>query len=248
MIRAIIIDDEKNALEVMKMLINNYCNDVKILEVCQGGQSGIDAINKHLPDLVFLDIEMPMVNGFDVLNETRHLNFKVIFTTAYDQFAIKAFKYSAVDYLLKPIDIEELKTAVTKSLRLQNYNLNDLFQKMNHFFNQSDQTQNKIGLPLNGGYEMVKYNDIVRCESDSNYTTFFLNDKRKIMVSKTLKEIEETITDPLFFRIHNSHLVNMAYIAKVYKTEGGYIIMNDGAKINIARSKKDVFFKLLNKV
>ncbi|MFZ1702939.1 MAG: LytTR family DNA-binding domain-containing protein [Saprospiraceae bacterium] len=248
MIRAILVDDERNALEVLKMQLQKYCPEVEIISICHGGEMGIQDIRKFQPDLVFLDIEMPMVNGFDVLNETKDMDYKVIFTTAYDQFAIKAFKYSAVDYLLKPIDIEELKTAVSKISFTETKSLNEMITKIHQYLGNIETQTDKIGLPFQGGYEMVKTKDIIRCESDSNYTSIFLIDNRKVLLSKTLKEVEESIRHKDFIRVHHSHLININHVSKFYKHEGGYIIMSDGTQVNISRAKKDEFFNLMNKV
>lgn len=243
MIKAVIIDDEKNALDVLSMQLKNYCPQVQVLSRCNGGEEGIAAILHHHPDLVFLDIEMPMVNGFDVLEATKETDYKVIFTTAYDQFAIKAFKYSAIDYILKPIDIEELKHAVHKVTTEANA---DLSKKINLLYDQlglQQKKQNKIALPIGDAFEMIPFAHIIRCESDSNYTTIYLDDKRKIVLSKTLKDIEESLQHGPFFRIHNSHLINLDRIIKFYKNDGGYVVMEDGMNINISRARKEEFME-----
>lgn len=246
MITAVVIDDEKNALDVLAMQIKNYCPDVTILQLCFGGDEGVQAIRKFNPELVFLDIEMPRINGFDVLDMTKDQNYQVIFTTAYDQFAIKAFKYSAVDYLLKPIDIEELRSAVAK---IQKTPVDNFKSKIDILLSQLENTQihhKKIALPIGDGYEMIAFNNIIRCESDSNYTTIFLRDKRKITLSKTLKEVEASLNSKVFFRVHHSHLINIDHISKLYKADGGTVLMADGAHINISRNKKDAFFELIS--
>ncbi|MBK9734243.1 MAG: response regulator transcription factor [Saprospiraceae bacterium] len=230
------------------MQLRNYCPEVKVLRLCSGGEEGIEAIESLAPDLVFLDIEMPKVNGFDVLDQTRGLHYKVIFTTAYDQFAIKAFKYSAMDYLLKPIDIEDLKAAVKKIDLNQK---DDLGTKLRLLYSQlglKSPQPSRISLPFGEAYEMVPFALIIRCESESNYTTFYLSDKRKVTLSKTLKEVEETMMNDSFFRVHHSHMINIEHIVKFYKTDGGYVIMSDGTQISISRNKKDQFFELLKKV
>jgi two-component system LytT family response regulator len=246
MVTTVIIDDEKNALDVIAIQLKNYCPDVKVLTLCQGGEEGINAIKDLKPDLVFLDIEMPKVNGFDVLERTKDQKYNVIFTTAYDQFAIKAFKYSAVDYLLKPIDIEELKSAVDKVKKSPDDDFRKKVEVLLNHLDLSSASPKKIALPVGDGYEMVAHTNIVRCESDSNYTTIYLSDKRKITLSKTLKEVEGILSHSSFYRVHHSHLINMDHISKFYKTDGGYILMSDGAQINISRNKKDAFFEYLH--
>jgi two-component system, LytTR family, response regulator len=250
MITTVLIDDEKNALEVLEMQLGEFCKDVKIMACCNGGEKGIAAIKKYNPDLVFLDIEMPHKNGFDVLQETREQDYKVIFTTAYDQFAIKAFKFSAIDYLLKPIDILELQAAVDKA-RTRN-NGGDMDSKINKLFEQLRQQPpppaRKIALPAGDAMQLVEPAEIVRCESDSNYTHIFLRTGKKITVAKTLKEIEETLDGLDFYRIHQSHLVNLQHINKVVKGEGGYVIMNDGSNIAISRNKKEAFLERFRRI
>lgn len=248
MLRAIIIDDEKNALEVLKMQLKSYCPEVEVVKVSLGGKQGITDILQHQPELVFLDIEMPVYNGFDVIEATQHLTYKVIFTTAYDQFAIKAFRYSALDYLLKPIDIEELKRAVQKLSRLEKPDMAAMLKKLYVEFNPGMGYQKRIAIPMGEAFEMIHTQDILRCESDSNYTTLYLKDSRKVTLTRTLKEIEESLPNPPFFRIHHSHLVNIDCINKWYKTDGGYVVMSDGAQINISRSRKDAFFDLMQKL
>jgi two-component system LytT family response regulator len=228
--------------------VTNYCPGVKILKKCGSGEEAINAINELDPDLIFLDIEMPKINGFDVLNLTSNKNYKVIFTTAYDQFAIKAFKYSTVDYLLKPIDIEELKSAIKKVSSDVDYNLRQKIDSLFMHFKMDRHQVNKIALPIGDGYEMIAFDDIIRAESDSNYTVIYLIDKRKVTLSKTLKEVEESLNDPLFFRVHNSHLINTNYINKFYKGDGGYVMLNDGTQISISRTKREEFYELVRKV
>jgi two-component system LytT family response regulator len=251
MINAIIIDDEKNALEVLEMQLNKYCTHVNIVAKANGGIKGIEAIKKHNPDLVFLDIEMPHKNGFDVLTETKNYNYEVIFTTAYDQFAIKAFKYSAIDYLLKPIDIVELQQAISK-VSSNKEDTHSLEQKMKLLFSQlqpqSTMLTQKIALPVNDGMQFFEPDEIIRCESESNYTHIFLSNGKKITLAKTLKEVEENIEGKPFYRVHQSHLINMNHVAKLVKGEGAYVVMKDGANIAISRNKKEAFLETFRKL
>jgi two-component system LytT family response regulator len=248
MITAVIIDDEKNALEVLEMQLASYCKEVTVLDICSSGKEGIEAIRKHQPNLVFIDIEMPHINGFDVLNATKEYNYKVIFTTAYDQFAIKAFKVSAIDYLLKPIDIVDLQNAVVKVNVTQK---NDLETKIESLFNQYKNQNNplsKIALPIGNSIQFFDTNEILRVESESNYSHIYLENKKKITLSKTLKEVEATFNGNPFFRVHQSHLINMNYIDKVMRGENPYIVMKDGTSITISRNKKEAFFDQFRKI
>lgn len=250
MLRAVLIDDEKNALEVLQMQLQQFCKNVEVAECCPGGEKGIAAIKKHQPELVFLDIEMPHKNGFDVLKETAAYNYDVIFTTAYDQFAIKAFKHSAVDYLLKPIDILELQEAVEKAAKKKGGA--GLEQKLKILLQQMDtgaaKANIRIALPVGDGMQFFDMNEISRCESESNYTHIFLANGKKHTVAKTLKDVEEILGGHPFFRIHQSHLVNMNHISKYIKGDSGYITMNDGTSIALSRSRKESFFESFRKL
>lgn len=250
MIQAIIIDDEKNALEVLEMQINRFCEGVHILATCDGGAKGIAAIKKHHPDLVFLDIEMPHKNGFDVLQETRNQNYDVIFTTAYDQFAIKAFKFSAIDYLLKPVDITELQQAVEKvKNKKEPPNLHDKINTLLQQLQPAPQKLiNRIALPIGDAMQFVEPDEIILCESSSNYTHIFLANGKKITLAKTLKEVEENISGSAFFRIHQSYLVNMNHISKYVKGDNAFVIMKDGSQIGISRNKKEAFLETFRKL
>jgi two-component system, LytTR family, response regulator len=250
MLTAIIIDDEKNALDVLDMQLNQFCKEVNIVAKCDSGEKGIIAIKKNNPDLVFLDIEMPHKNGFDVLKETSQFNYDVIFTTAYDQFAIKAFKFSAIDYLLKPIDILELQAAVEK-VKNKKGGIN-LGEKLKTLLSQLQPLpgaqQQRIALPVGEAMQFMQPDDILRCESDSNYTHIFLTNGKKITTAKTLKDVEESLEGLNFSRIHQSHLVNMHHISKVVRGDGGYVVMDDGTSISISRNKKEAFMESFRKI
>jgi two-component system, LytTR family, response regulator len=248
MIKAVLIDDEKNALEVLEMQLTEYCKEVHIVAIANSGIKGIEAIKKYNPDLVFLDIEMPHKNGFDVVAETNQFNYDVIFTTAYDQFAIKAFKFSAIDYLLKPIDIVELQQAVAKAKNKTGQQ--NLDERIRVLFDQLQPTKvtNKIALPIGDSMQFMEPDEIIRCESESNYTHIFLTNGKKITVAKTLKEVEENILGTPFFRVHQSHLINTNHIHKFIKGDGAYLIMKDGTPITISRNRKDAFMETFRKV
>lgn len=250
MLTAILIDDEKNALEVLDMQLTQFCKDVQVLAKCDGGEKGIAAIKKYNPDLVFLDIEMPHKNGFDVLKETRQYGYDVIFTTAYDQFAIKAFKFSAVDYLLKPIDILELRASVEKVKNKKGGE--GVEEKIKLLLSQlqpaARMLTDKIALPVGDAMQFMMPDEIIRCESDSNYTHIFLANGKKITMAKTLKEVEENINGSPFFRIHQSHLVNMNHISKYIKGDNAYVILKDGTQIGISRNKKEAFLETFRKI
>jgi two-component system, LytTR family, response regulator len=245
----VLIDDEKNAIEVLQIQLAKYCKEVNIVATALGGKKGIEAIVEHQPDLIFLDIEMPNVNGFDVLEATKHLNYKIIFTTAYNQFAIKAFKFATLDYLLKPIDIIDLQKAVHKAMGFTRaVTLEHQLLALKQELGQSKINAEFIALPIGDSMELIAPTDIIRCESDSNYTHIYLSKGKKVIVSKTLKEIEEKLKDLGFVRLHQSHLVNLSYIAKLHKGDNTYITLKNGDNIPISRAKRDEFMELIRKI
>ena len=248
MIRCILIDDEKNALEMMEWLLQTYCPEVEILAMCQSAEQGIVSIKKHHPDVVFLDIEMPRMNGFDMLEQFDKLSFEVVFCTAYDQFAIKAFKYSALNYLLKPVDPDDLKATVKRISERKNLVSREQFELLLQDMRQpSRSTPQRIALTTNDGLIFVPTADIIYCEAESNYTNVVLSGGKKILVSKVLKDIDEALEGPDFFRVHSSFLINLNRIKKFVRGDGGYIIMDNDANISISRSRKQEFMEMFSK-
>jgi two-component system LytT family response regulator len=245
MIKAIIIDDEPDCCEVLTILLEKHCPDVKVMATCHSAEEGIAAITHHAPQLVFLDIEMPHMNGFKLLEALPSINFEIIFTTSYDQYAIKAIRFSALDYLLKPIDREELQSAISKATkRLQHplpQQLEILIQKFNHQVNKV----NRIALPTMEGLQLISLDSIISCASSSNYTILLMKENQKLTVSRTLKDIEEMLEDYNFMRVHHSYLVNVNEVRKYIRGEGGNLIMSDGSSVDVSRSKKDLLLKKL---
>lgn len=245
MIKAIIVDDEKHSCEALQLLLKDCCTDVEVIAVAHSGNEALQIIQKLKPQLVFLDIEMPNMNGFQLLEQLPKIDFELIFTTSYDRYAIKAFKFSALDYLLKPVDREELETAVEKVqkkiLGTTSQQLEILLQKIQ----QPSASIQRIALPTMQGLEVVPINSIISCSANNNYTEFLLSDKKKILVSRTLKEIEEMLEDHAFLRVHNSYIVNLNEIVRYIKGEGGYLIMTDGSNIDVSRSRKELLMQKL---
>src|SRR6185295_11974869 len=245
MIKAIIVDDEPYSCESLATLLEQYCPAVKTSAICHSGEEGLAAIETNPPQILFLDIEMPKMNGFEMLERIPIINFEIIFTTSYDQYAIKAIRFSALDYLLKPIDREDLQKAVQKVIQRLQYPAPQQLEILLHKLQHSASAIQKIALPTMEGLQMVPVSSIISCASDSNYTVLHLKNKQKITASRTLKEIEEMLEDYSFLRVHHSFLVNLNEIDKYIKGDGGYLIMCDGSNIDVSRSRKEILIKKL---
>lgn len=242
MIKTLIIDDEINGRNILKKMISTFCEGVEVIGEAESVKTGIDAIKRLKPELVLLDIQMQDGTGFDLLEQTDEKDFKVIFVTSFDNYAIKAFKFSAVDYILKPVDPDNLVEAINRVKDLDSdNNFEDKIDVLISNMNSLD----KVALPSSDGVRFVKIGDIVRCESDNNYTMFYLISKEKILVSKTLKEFEIMLSGVKFFRVHKSHLVNLNYVTKYVPGEGGYLILEDGSHVDVSRRKKEGLLKVL---
>jgi two-component system LytT family response regulator len=245
MTTATIVDDEPLCCESLALLLARYCPAVKVLDICHSASAALQSIQKNPPQILFLDIEMPQMNGFELLEKLPEINFQLIFTTSYDQYAIKAIQFSALDYLLKPIEREELQKAVQKSEHHLHHPLPQqveiLLQKLNH----PTVALNKIAIPTMDGLQMIFIESVISCKADSNYTILFLKNKQKITASRTLKEIEELLEDYSFARVHHSALVNLNEIEKYVKGEGGYLIMSDGSTVDVSRNRKEMLLKKL---
>jgi two-component system LytT family response regulator len=245
MIKAVIIDDEMHCRKTLGMLLKEYCPEVQVIEQCDNGETGIEVIRKLNPDLVFLDIEMPHMNGFEMLEKLSEISFTLIFTTGYDQYAIKAFRFSALDYLLKPVDHEELKKAVTRAVQHLLPPLPQQLEILLQRINQHAPAINKIALPTMEGLQMIPVDSIISCASERNYTFILLKNNLKIVVSKILKEVEEMLEEYSFLRVHHSYIVNLNEISKYVKGEGGYLVMSDGSSVDVSRSKKEILLQKL---
>jgi len=245
MIKAVLIDDEKNALEMLEWQLGNYCPQVQVVDSCNTADKGIAAIRQHAPQLVFLDIEMPKKNGFDVLQEFPNPSFDVIFTTAYNQFALKAFRFAALDYLLKPIDAEDLVNAISRFEKKNRNGIGPQLELLMQQFKQADTLPEKISFATLQAVHFVKPEIILYCESDGNYTTLYFIDNTKLVVSKTLKEVEELLHHYHFLRIHNSFLINHRQVGRYIKTDGGFIEMTNGKQLPISRQRRDDVMKAL---
>ena len=238
--RAILIDDEISNLENLQTLLQKHCPQVNIIAATQNVSDAVNTIEKHLPHLVFLDIQMGEQTGFDVLKLLPNRNFEVIFVTAYDQYGIQAVKFAALDYLLKPVDIEELKTAVHKAeqklvAQSQNLQLDFLLQQIK----TPQAAASKIALPMQNEIRYIALSEIIRCEADNTYTSFFLANNEKILVSKSLKEYADLLRPNGFLRTHQSHLVNPKYVKSWLKEDGGVLLLTSGEKIPVSKPNKE---------
>ena len=240
MIKAIIIDDEPDCVRLLSLQIKMYCPQVEVLAECSQAEEGLILLQKTVVDVLFLDIEMPKMNGFQLLEQLGDLPFAVIFTTAYDKFAVKAFKYSAIDYLLKPIEAKDLQDAIKKLEKKRTTNNQQLDLLKQHLTTTlPKKTPDKIALPYKDGVIFVEYKNIIYCESDDNYTQFHLVDNSKYLVSKTLREVQEVLEELNFLRVHRQFVVNLDHIKRFSKSEGAMLIMSNESNIPVARSQKD---------
>ncbi len=247
MITAIIIDDELKGRIALRQKITNYCPDVTLLGEASDGEEGIQLIEQVQPEIVFLDIEMPGLGGFDMLQKLVRKQFHLIFTTAYDHYAIKAIRFAAFDYLLKPVDIEELRAAIHKIKQEKIHSsTQDRLQGLLHNL-QHKYALNKIAIPDKHGIHLYDINDIIHVDAHSNYSILFFANGTKLTASKTLKEFEELLPTDLFFRPHHSHLINMHYVKRYIKGDGGQVEMHNGDLIDVSRRNKDDLLKLLKR-
>jgi two-component system LytT family response regulator len=245
MITATIVDDERFCSETLATLLERYCPQVKVLDICYSAASALESIARKKPDILFLDIEMPVMNGFELLEKLPEIDFKLIFTTSYDQYAIKAIRFSAFDYLLKPIEREELQKAVQKAETQMTHPLPQQIEILLHKLNHPSLPIHKIAIPTMEGLQMIFIDSIISCRADSNYTILLLKNKQQIIASRTLKEIEEMLEDFSFIRVHHSSLINLNEVEKYIKGEGGYMLMSDGTTIDVSRSRKSMVLKKL---
>lgn len=246
-IKALIVDDELNNRENLHALLKQYCKDVEVIGLADSVDSAFKIVKSEHPDLVFLDIRMPEKDGFKLLESLKDVNFEVIIVTAYNQYAIQAIKFCAVDYLLKPIDIVELGQAVDQvALRIKQKQENErLKQLINHMHLKNAPL--KIGLASQNRVDFVEISRIIRCEADNNYTHVFMERQQKKTISKTLKEFEDLLGDHGFIRLHQSHLVNALHIQSYQRSDGGNVHMSDGSIVPISRARKDEILLLIKK-
>ncbi|GAB3998678.1 LytTR family DNA-binding domain-containing protein [Spirosoma daeguense] len=239
MIRAVIIDDEPNAVGLLSLRLSQHCPQIDVVASCTNSHKGIQAIIDHEPDVVFLDIEMPQMNGFQLLEAVSGISFALVFVTAYDKFALKAFRYSAIDYLLKPIDTQELIEAVNRIEKQQKTTAEQLDHLKHQLAGSTKLLPDKIALPYQNGVTFVDLKDVIYCESDDNYTKFYVLDGPHYLVTKSMRDIQDLLETRGFMRVHRQYLINLNHIKKFVKGEGSYLIMNNQQSIPVSRAQKD---------
>ena len=243
----IIVDDEKNSREVLETMLRKYCPEVTVLESCSGAEEVLDRLKRDKPDILFLDIEMPGMNGFELLEHINRPEFEIIFTTSYSEYAVKAIKHSALDYLLKPIDKDELIYAVQKAGKN-----NQAFSpsRIEHLLGllAARKAPKRFAVSTSEGLTILNAADILYCESDGPYCKFYFSNNKTLIASKTLKETEEALQDCDFCRIHNSYLVNMKFVERYLRGEGGEVVLTNGKKLPVSRAKKQDFLQLFEKI
>jgi two-component system LytT family response regulator len=245
MITAVIIDDERHSVETLTWKLEKHCPDIIVISTFTDPTEGLEYLLAAPPQLLFLDIEMPQLNGFELLKRIGPIPFDVIFTTAYDEFGIRAIKVSALDYLLKPIQVDELQEAIENhkqkhNMKLTNSQLKVLFSNIQE---EQQGRSGKIALATKESIEFVFPEEIIVCSSDSNYTMVYLQNGRKKLISRTLKDIEELLSGHQFFRVHHSHLVNLTHVKEFMRNDGGYLIMSNQMSLPVSRSRREELLK-----
>lgn len=241
MIKAIIVEDEPNNSERLAFLLNSSNEDVQVVGVAASIKEAADLVKTNNPDLVFLDIELPDGTGFDFLRLYTDIPFHVIFTTSFDKYAVKAFRFSAADYLLKPLEKDELVNAIQKVRKLIQNNLNETNKETIHKRPASSLIEDftKIALPSLEGFNIIELSNIIRCEAEGSYTKFYLAGKKELLVSRNLKEYEDILAEHNFIRVHHSHLINLNHVVSYVRGEGGYVVMTDQTQVQVSKRKKN---------
>lgn len=247
MIKTIIIEDEQQNLEVLEIMLKKYKDIIEVVDTCTTPEEGIKSITKHSPHLVFLDIEMPRMNGLEMLKKIDNINFEIIFTTAYTKYAINAIRLSAADYLLKPIDDDELGAAIKRSRdNIQKKNSNERIEVLLNNLNQQNAMNRTLTLTSVEGIRFIKMKDIIRLEAHGRYTKFYLANKEVITASRTLGDFEETLSSNEFFRIHETHMINLIYIDRFHKGNN-FVLLTDKTELPLARRRKEDFLRIIPK-
>ena len=248
MINSILIDDEQDGIEELQESIAKYCHEINILGAFTNPTEGLHAIRKLNPDLLFLDVQMPGMSGFELLERLSPVNFEVIFVSAFDRYAIKAIRFSALDYLLKPIDIDELMRAVARVKDRKERNSYSIQSALHNNERLRSGVIEQLAVPSADGIEFFEVKDIIFCKADGCYTTIYLKGKQPKIVTRVLKDFEDFLSESGFSRVHNSFLINLRHVKRYVRGEGGYVIMTDDHQVDISRRRKDEFLSMLNRL
>jgi len=244
-LRAILIDDEKSSLQNLQLKLVEFCPDVTVIAVSEKPEEAILLIRQHKPDVIFLDIEMPRMSGLRLLDELGEYGGEIIFTTAYNHYAVEAIRISAFDYLVKPVSITELQNAVARLIKYKQSETKERISILKQSLTEHKSQEDKIAVPTSDGLEFLQIKNIIHIESSSNYSKLFLAGDRNMLVTKQLKDFEDMLQAYRFYRVHNSHLINLNYIKKYIRGEGGQVILQNGDSIDVSRRKRDEFLKLI---
>jgi two-component system LytT family response regulator len=244
-LKAILVDDELNSLQNLQFKIREYCPSIRVVDQTQNPEEAIRMIQQHKPDVIFLDIEMPRMSGFKMLEQIPEVDFEVIFITAYNHYAINAIRISAFDYLVKPVAIEDLQQTVDRLGNFKIKKTNERAKLLKQNLANPKSQEDHIAIPTNDGLEFIQIKQIIRIESSSNYSKLVLQNGQQLLVTRQLKDFEELLQDYRFYRVHHSHLVNLNFIAKYIRGDGGQISMRNGDMVDVSRRKKEVFLKLI---
>lgn len=246
MVNAVLIDDDQSNLSALSEKLSRHCPEVTICARCDNALDGKEAIERIQPDLVFLDIEMPVMNGFVMLQQLSYRDFELIFVTAYDHYAINAIRYSALDYLVKPVDVDELRSAITRAVN--NRKSSSAHLQLELLLEQINVKQLKrISVPTAEGLQFLNIDEIIYLEASNNYTTIFLASNARHLVARTLKDFEDMLANTIFFRIHHSTLINLNYVEKYIRGEGGQVMMKNGKMLDVSKRKKPEFLLAISK-
>ena len=248
MIDAVLVDDETAGLEALKLALEKYCPDIAIKGIYDKPEEALAGIRKINPGLVFLDVQMPQLSGFDLLQQLSPIHFEVIFVSAHDQYAIKAIRFSALDYLLKPIDVEDLMHAVNRVKERQNHTSSSFqFQSVLNNIQLKSGRVEKLAVPTLQGIDFFNTQDILYCKAEGSYTQIVLKNNQQALVCKNLKDFESLLAESGFFRVHHSYIINLAHVEKYVKGEGGYVVLTENHHVDVSRRKKEEFLGLLDK-
>ncbi len=245
MLKAIIVEDEQHCVDRLLDLLKPHQSEIEVIGVYMEYSEALSALKEEKPDFIFLDVQLASRTGFELLRELRPISFEVVFTTAHEEYAIEAFDFSALDYLLKPIDPADLERSITKLQKTLSSDIGKKMETLFHNLQREQKTNKRIAIPTTKGLTFVSITDIVRCQADTNYTHIHISDGGRLTVAKTLKQFEQLLGDYGFFRVHNSHLINLAFIKKYNKGKLGTVEMDDGSEIEVSIRRKDPFLKRL---